>query len=236
MIFGADYRIYENVCSLGAFGGGSCGAADADVRVHPVSLSYAGQLTSPADQLSFYATVARNIPGGTEGKEEDLALSRPNAVGDYTILRYGLTIGKASRSDWQVRLRMDGQYTEDALIQGEQFGIGGWNSVRGFLEREVASDRGFSGSLEFYTPNIAPRRIGIDNLRLLIFYDAGVVLRNDPVPGDITRQSIAGAGLGLRMSVKKNLAVRVDGASVIDEGGNQQKDEIRVHFGILVSI
>jgi hemolysin activation/secretion protein len=131
---------------------------------------------------------------------------------------------------------MDGQYTEDALIQGEQFGIGGWNSVRGFLEREVASDRGFSGSLEFYTPNIAPRRIGIDNLRLLIFYDAGVVLRNDPVPGDITRQSIAGAGLGLRMSVKKNLAVRVDGASVIDEGGNQQKDEIRVHFGILVSI
>jgi hemolysin activation/secretion protein len=236
LIFGADYRIYENVCSVGGFGAAGCGAAGADVRVHPVSLSYAGQLTNPSDQMSFYATVARNIPGGTDGEEEDLALSRPNAVEDYTILRYGLNIGKASTSDWQVRLRMDAQYTEDALIQGEQFGIGGWNSVRGFLEREVASDRGFSASLEFYTPNIAPRRIGIDNLRLLVFYDAGMVLRNDPVPGDITRQSIAGAGLGLRLGIKKNVAVRVDGASVIDEGGSQQKDEIRVHFGVLVSL
>ncbi len=134
-----------------------------------------------------------------------------------------------------MRLRMDGQYTEDALIPGEQFGIGGWNSVRGFLEREIASDRGFSGSLEFYTPNIAPRSIGVDNLRLLVFYDAGVVHLNDPAPGDVTRQSISSAGLGLRVGIKKNVAVRADGASVIDEGGAQRTGEIRVHFGILVS-
>ena len=235
MVFGADYRIYNNVCSVGAFGAAGCGAAGASVRVHPVSASYVGQLTGRADQVSFYASAARNIPGGTDGEEEDLALARPNANADYTILRYGLSIGKASKSDWQVRLRMDGQYTEDALIQGEQFGIGGWNSVRGFLEREIASDRGFSGSLEFYTPNIAPRSIGVDNLRLLVFYDAGVVQLNDPAPGDVTRQSISSAGLGLRVGIKKNVAVRADGASVIDEGGAQRTGEIRVHFGILVS-
>jgi hemolysin activation/secretion protein len=235
IVFGADYRIYNNVCSVGSFGAAGCGAAGADVRVHPVSLSYTGQWTNPVEQTSFYATVARNIPGGTDGKEQDLVLSRPNANADYTIFRYGFNMGKASRSDWQVRLRMDAQYTEDALVQGEQFGIGGWNSVRGFLEREIASDRGFSGSLEFYTPDIAPRGIGVDNLRLLMFYDAGVVVRNDPEPGDITRQSVSSTGLGLRMGIKKNVAVRADGASVIDEGGAQRTGEIRVHFGILVS-
>ncbi len=235
LVFGADYRIYENVCSVGSFGAAGCGAAAADMRVHPVSLSYAGQWTSPAEQMSFYTTAAHNIPGGTDGKEEDLALARPGAKADYTIFRFGFNLGKASKSDWQVRLRMDAQYTEDALIQGEQFGIAGWNSVRGFLEREIASDRGFSGSLEFYTPNIAPRSIGVDNLRLLVFYDAGVVELNDPAPGDVTRQSISSAGLGLRMGIKKNVAVRADGAGVIDEGGAQRTEEIRVHFGILVS-
>jgi hypothetical protein len=37
------------------------------------------------------------------------------------------------------------------------------------------------------------------------------------------------------MGIKKNVAVRADGASVIDEGGAQRTGEIRVHFGILVS-
>jgi hemolysin activation/secretion protein len=236
MILGADYRIYDNVCSVGAFGAAGCGAAGANVRVHPVSLSYAGQWARPADQMSFYATVSRNIPGGQDGKEEDLILARPNANADYTILRVGMNYLKAFKSDWQARLRLDTQYTGDALIQGEQIGVGGWNTVRGFLEREIASDRGYTGTLELYTPNIGPRvGFGIDNLRLLAFYDAGVASRNDPVPGDITRQSVSSAGLGLRMGIKKNFALRADGATVIDEGGAQRTDEIRVHFGILVS-
>ena len=235
IIFGADYRIYNNVCSVDSFGAAGCGAAGANVRVHPVSLSYTGQWINPVEQMSFYATVARNIPGGTDGKEQDLVLSRPNANADYTIVRYGFNLARASKSDWQVHLRMDAQYTEDVLIAGEQFGIGGWNSVRGFLEREIANDRGYGGSLEFYTPNIAPRSIGVDNLRLLVFYDAAVATRNDSVPGDSVRQSISSAGVGLRMGIKKNLAVRADGASVIDEGGSQRTDEIRVHFGILLS-
>ncbi len=235
MVLGADYRVYDNVCSVGSFGAAGCGAAGANVRVHPVSLGYFGQWARPTEQMSFYLTAAHNIPGGTDGSDADLALARPGATADYTIFRYGFNLGKASRSDWQVRLRMDAQYTEDALIQGEQFGIGGWNSVRGFLEREIASDRGFSGSLEFYTPNVAPRSIGVDDLRLLVFYDAGVVELNDPAPGDVTRQSISSAGLGLRMGIKKNVAVRADGATVIDEGGTEGTGETRVHFGILVS-
>jgi hemolysin activation/secretion protein len=237
LVFGADYRIYDNVCSVGDFGAAGCGAAGANVRVHPGNVSYAGQWSGPTDQLSVYTTVVSNIPGGTDGKEDDLAAARPGAKADYTILRYGLNYGRAFKSDWRIRLRLDAQYTEDALIQGEQFGIGGWNSVRGFLERELASDRGFGGTLELYTPNIG-RHIkwsGIDNLRLLAFYEAGVVSRNDPVPGDLERQSISSAGAGLRAGIKKNFFLRVDAGSVIDEGGSQHRGDVLVHFGILAS-
>lgn len=236
LVLGADYRIYDNLCSVGVFGAAGCGSAGANVRVHPLSLSYTGQWTRPGSQMSFYATVSRNIAGGRDGKDQDLIAARPNADADYTILRYGINYGAGLKSDWQVRLRMDTQYSEDALVQGEQFGVGGWNSVRGFLEREIANDRGYSGALELYTPNLGPRiGLGIDNLRLLAFIDAGVAVRNDPVAGDIVRQTVSSAGLGLRMNAGKNFTVRADGATVIDEGGAQQRDEIRVHFGILVS-
>lgn len=236
LVFGADYRIYDNVCSVGTFGAAGCGSAGADVRVHPASLSYTGQYTRPWSQYSFYITVVHNIPGGTDGKEADLAAARPGARGDYTILRYGVNYGMAFKSDWQARLRIDTQYTEDALIQGEQFGVGGWNSVRGFQEREIASDRGFYATLELYTPNIGPRvGLHIDNLRLLAFYDVGAATRNHPVPGDIVRQSVSSAGVGMRLGIQKNLSVRVDAGSVIDEGGSQHRGDVMVHFGILAS-
>ena len=236
LIFGADYRIYDNVCSVGTFGAAGCGAAGASVRVHPASLSYNGQLTRPSSQYVFYLTVVRNIPGGTNGSEADLAAARPGAKGDYTILRYGVNYGMAFKSDWQARLHIDTQYTEDALVQGEQFGVGGWNSVRGFFEREVASDRGFYGTLELYTPNFGPRlRLHIDNLRLLAFYDVGTVIRNHPVPGDNVRQSVSSAGAGLRFGIQKNLSVRFDAGRVIDEGGSQHKGDVMLHFGVLAS-
>jgi hemolysin activation/secretion protein len=134
-------------------------------------------------------------------------------------------------------MRIDMQYTEDALVQGEQFGLGGWNSVRGFFEREFASDRGFYGTLELYTPNIGPRITwsGIDSLRLLAFYDAGGLTRNNPAPGDTVHQSVSSAGVGLRAGIKKNFSLRVDAGSVIDEGGSKHRGDILVHFGILAS-
>ena len=237
LVFGADYRIYDNVCSVGTFGAAGCGAAGANVRVHPGSLSYNGQWAGPIDQFSFYATVLRNVPGGTNGKEEDLAAARPGAKGDYTILRYGVNYGRAFKSDWQLRLRLDTQYTEDALIPGEQFGLGGWNSVRGFLERELASDRGFFGTLELYTPNLGARikGAGIDNLRGLAFYDTGVVSRNHLEPGDFARQSIASAGAGVRAGIKKNFSLRADVGRVLDQGGSQHRGDVMVHFGVLAS-
>ena len=80
---------------------------------------------------------------------------------------------------------------------------------------------------------------GIDNLRLLAFYDAGVVVRNHPLPvQDDPRpihQSIASAGAGVRVGIKKNFSFRVDASSVLDEGGSQHRGDVMVHFGVLAS-
>jgi hemolysin activation/secretion protein len=236
LIIGLDYRIYDNVCSVGSLGAGSCGAAAANVQVHPISLTYSGQLTRASTQGSVYVSALQNIAGGKDGTEEALRRSRSQASGGYRVLRLGSALASAVGGDWQARLRLDAQVSSDALVQGEQFGVGGWNSVRGFHEREIANDKGYSGSIEFYTPNLAKWSWGLaDNLRGLVFVDGGSVQRNKPEPGDTKKDSASSVGFGLRASDKKDFSVRADVARVTKAGGAQTKGEVRGHFGILVS-
>jgi hemolysin activation/secretion protein len=236
LIFGLDYRLYENTCSVGSLGSAGCGPAAADVAVQPLSLTYAGTLTRTRSQLAFNASVLQNIPGGDNGSEEDLQAARPEAEGYYTVLRGGVSFAVSAWRDFQPRFRFNGQYTDDALVPGEQFGIGGWNSVRGFLEREVASDRGFAASAELYTPDLL-RLFDVKwgELRLLAFYDYGEVTRNEPQPGDIRSVQISSAGGGLRLSLQKWLSLRGDVAYVIDGDGVRDDGEVRGHFGVVLS-
>ncbi|MBL8880785.1 MAG: DUF58 domain-containing protein, partial [Phycisphaerales bacterium] len=48
----------------------------------------------------------------------------------------GATLALPVADDWQLRTRVNTQWTPDALVPGEQFGMGGAQSVRGYEERE----------------------------------------------------------------------------------------------------
>lgn len=56
------------------------------------------------------------------------------------------------RTNWTLTLRGDGQWASQPLINNEQFGAGGVNSVRGYHEGEVFGDNGWHVSLEQKTP------------------------------------------------------------------------------------
>jgi hemolysin activation/secretion protein len=104
------------------------------------------------------------------------------------------------------------------LVPGEQFGIGGADSVRGFLEREVSDDSGIRTSAEVYTPDFGGKTwIPGARMRALLFFDWARVDRNRPGPGEVISQSIAAWGVGLRVSQGTNMAFRVDYAVVADE-------------------
>jgi hemolysin activation/secretion protein len=236
VIFGLDYRQYDNSCEFGSVGSPGCGPAGASYNVQPLSATYAGTLTRTRSQASLYGTLLQNIPGGKNGSQADLQAARPGAEGYYTVLRAGVSGAYAFWRDFQMRARVDGQYTGDALVAGEQFGIGGWNSVRGFYERQIAGDCGYSGSVELYTPNVMPS-LGAKwgELRFLAFYDLGHVDDNDTAPGTPSNDFISSAGLGLRFNVKKNFALRLDAAYIIDGGGLQDDGDVRGNFGLVVS-
>jgi hemolysin activation/secretion protein len=116
-----------------------------------------------------------------------------------------------------VHALVNGQYTNDPLVPGEQFGLGGANSVRGFREREIANDRGYSGSAEIYTPDLS-RLFGIKAVqsRALVFYDTGYVSRQNPLPGETASTEIASVGPGLRITDGKRFSVAADYGLVVN--------------------
>lgn len=229
LVYGLDYRAYENAAV--PVGGGT--SIVPDITIHPASLTYAGQWENPGIQTSFFLTLARNLPGGNRGGQTDFTQSRADAEANYTLYRYGATLNKVMPKDWQMRLALNGQYTTDALVSGEQFGLGGANSVRGFIEREIADDTGYQGNVELYTPDFGGK-MGIDGVqgRMVVFYDFGSVHRNLPQPGETRSTSLASVGAGLRFSYKKNLSLRLDLASVIDPAGTQKRGDNMIHFNM----
>ena len=227
---GLDYRAFKNQVLLAGQG------LVPDITIHPASLTYSGVMRMAAAELSFYGGVSANIPGGNDGDDAAFARSRAGASASYTVFRYGANYVQAFGNEWQARAAFNGQYTTDALVSGEQFGIGGPDSVRGYLLREVTNDKGYAIQLEVYTPNLAPNLGLPDSYRakLLAFYDFGGVKRNDPLPGEQEGKFLASTGVGLRMGYSKSVSLRVDVAQILRAAGTRQTSDQRVNASLAI--
>jgi hemolysin activation/secretion protein len=239
IVYGLDYRAYENDCELGIFGKEGCGPAAVDITVSPISLAYSGNWTKPGRISDFYVVLSHNIPVDGNGQESDFNAARPSPEGGdgapsrYTIMRGGASIVKAFESNWQIRAAFSAQYTPDALVTGEQFSIAGATAVRGFLEREIVRDNGYFANLEVYSPNLVGKLVpGAGNLRGLLFYDFAQAGNNLLDGEDRHRESIASIGAGLRWNIQRNFNLRLDLARVMDDGGSKEVGDLRGHISV----
>jgi hemolysin activation/secretion protein len=225
IIFGLDYKALQSSVTTSA---GT--PLVPDITLHPVSATYAGQWRGTKDDVSFYAGYSYNpFPGGNDAAQSDFSGipgsqfptgARARATAEYSIWRYGGVYTRVLPLDWTLRLAATGQTTRNALVAGEQFGVGGASSVRGFNERAYSNDKGHQASLELYTPDIAGK-LGFPSARLkfLAFYDTATAGRNLLQSGDQTGFSVDSVGLGARLNVRDKLRVQVDYAQVLHDGG-----------------
>ena len=235
--YGLDWRAYQSeVRQIGVAGAGLV----PDVTVHPISLTYAGAYRKSESDSNFFVSASQNLPGGNDAgtgafQGDPLVTparppAREGANPRYFVTRWGFNHNRALPRDWQFRWGMSGQLTRDMLISGEQFGIGGADSVRGFLEREIINDNGYRGTFEFYTPDfgkIVP--VAGARMRALAFYDWGAVRRIRPAVIEMHGEHVSSAGFGVRFSRGTNLSLRLDVATVTDSGGLQKIGDVRVH-------
>ena len=161
-----------------------------DVRSRPVSLRYAAEYAGGDWGLDFHLQYARNLESGGDNDDTAYGLNRAGAEAGWGVFRGGATFSSSLPARWAMRGVFEGQYANEALIPGEQFGLGGINSVRGFSEREISGDDGFRASLELWPPAVSGA-----GLRFLVFTDVGRVrFKSAPAPGTPRSDTIAGIG------------------------------------------
>ncbi|MFC5548288.1 ShlB/FhaC/HecB family hemolysin secretion/activation protein [Massilia aerilata] len=224
LVYGVDYKAYKNKV---VFGGQDFGN---DVTVHPLSIGWAGNTVMADGEANLALTLLQNIAGGSRGGARDFNAVRANAKASYSMLRFSAAISNLIAGDWQTRVLLNGQATGDALVPGEQFGAGGSTTVRGFGERDLATDSGFVTNVELYTPNLCTRAFW--QCRLLGFYDSAWGQRNHILPGELRRTAISSVGLGLRFAAGSRASVQLDYGHGIHTGQVQATSKNRLHVRV----
>ncbi|HLX22725.1 MAG TPA: ShlB/FhaC/HecB family hemolysin secretion/activation protein [Usitatibacter sp.] len=203
-----------------------------DITVRPLSLGYVGTWKAGDSTTAFTLTLSRNLPGGDHGSAEDFERARAGANPDYLLARYGFAYTRVLPLDWQFRFAGAGQYSSDALVPGEQFGAGGMGSVRGFETRQVTGDKGISGSVELYTPNLCGALHASTFCRALVFYDGAHVARNDALPGELSSLSIGSVGAGLRASLGRYVTAQLDFGHVVEGDSVEPNGHNKFNFKV----
>ena len=222
--FGLDYRAFDQNVALV----GTSETLLPDITVRPLALAYSGRYSRVGSDLSFSLAVSHNIPGSGEAGKDGFEAQRPGAEPAYTIVRAAASYSYILPRDYILRAAANAQYTSHLLVPGEQFGLGGADSVRGFYEREIAFDEGWRATVELYTPDFGPSDWRV---RGLTFVDGGRGADNAPErnAGD----SIGSAGLGLRVNRGRTLFLRADWGYVFNGStATREKGADRFHVAL----
>lgn len=236
---GWDWRHYNNTCSIGIFGSAGCGPAAADVTLMPLSIGYTGQVQGPRLSWGFNTMMSGNVGGSSE---QQFSAARPWADKHYTVWRFFGFSNLSLPAGFGLAARAAAQYSPDALVPGEQLGIGGAGSalggvisVRGYREREVVGDYGTFFNLEALGPDAATF---VDlrgfHLRPLVFFDYGWVGNNNNARCMINDSScsLAGVGGGLRLGYGKRFAARLDLGHALMDGNQKAAGTTRGHITV----
>ena len=178
------------------------------VRSRPVSMRYDGSYNWPvsATSLDFYFDFTSNLSFGGHNDDSDYRRVNPNAQSGWKVIRFGGLVTQILPYDFSAVIKLNGQYTRDTLIPGEQFGLGGERSVRGFEERTIAGDRALETSAELWSPPISR----LYDLRVLGFIDYGFKNLVKPQSKQLRRDAISSIGVGARWQLRDLVALSVD--------------------------
>lgn len=223
---GYDSRRYDNDVQVA---GGSEQLVP-DYRVSPLALGYHADARFARSSLRAGLSYAHNLPSGSLSSAADFDAVRAGASRNYSIVSFdaGLRHGLGRGGD--LVLRITGQYTDDLLVPGEQFGIGGANSVRGLEERQFTADRGLYGSLEWQSPGLFPRWQAA-TARFALFVDGASGRTLHPTGFENGSLDIASTGAGLRFGDGRRASLQVDYGFLIDPDPDLNLHSGRLHAG-----
>jgi hemolysin activation/secretion protein len=184
------------------------------VGSRPVSLRYTARHEQLRWNVGGYAEYVVNTGGGRADSDAEYAIAAlrtaQNPGPNWEVIRGGIEGNYAFPANWILIGRLRGQYADEPLIPGEQFGIGGATSVRGLREREASGDRGYFFNIEVQGPTVG------GGLLPFVFYDQGYRKHVSPVPTLPVEDTVSSIGAGLRWNWQKKLDLGITYANVLN--------------------
>ncbi len=148
--------------------------------------------------------------GGTE--EGDLLKSRAGARGVFNKLTFDYERVQFFSASTSLAFGIAGQWANTPLLSSEQYALGGRRYGRAYEPAELVGERALALRIE-------PRYAGTLDVpgfrayQTFGFYDIGKVWRvGAPAAGVAASQSLASAGIGVRLFLKKNVSASFEAA------------------------
>jgi hemolysin activation/secretion protein len=247
IVLGLDYKHLDKSTASFPDGVGGGGTAVVSDRVNYAPLSINDTLVYPDDvgtmkiSLTAKGYVAGMVPGG--GKEEfggdpsdpiNHPGNRQGSTGTFLILQGALERLQDLPKGSALSLKADGQWANEPLIPAEEYFAGGVDSVRGYLESEALGDDAFHWTAEFFSPTFPMSHPNPfkESVQFSVFYDAAYLRTLQAPPGQLDRQQLSGAGLGVRLKVTEYFQGRVDIARALKDAAITRAGDYFVHFSI----
>ena len=203
-------------------------------------LSYNGSVQDKYGATSFSSTV--NISPGdmmSDNRDVEFAASRSLASADYIYSRFSLNRVTRLPKDFSWVAELQFQVSNKNLLGSEQFGIGGYQTVRAYDAYQAVGDEGIFIKNEIRTSAIALlKKLNIDvpkeELQFLWFFDYGSVKNVDLIPNE-SGTDLMSTGIGLRYSIAPYLTLRADYGWQLKALPTTTNESSRLHVGLVLS-
>ena len=201
---GMDFkRFAQDVTSAGV-------TSSAPVTYFPISLAYSGGKLREHSYTDFNLSTVFHLRG--MGSRTQFANRRYQADDGFFYVRGDMSHTHDLPGGFQVYGKIMGQASGSSLVNTEQLAIGGLSTVRGYLEATQLGDSGIIGSFEMRSPTFigSGAKDSPDEWRVYGFYEAGRVMVNNPLPGQLNYFDLASTGAGSRIRLRQHMHGSVD--------------------------
>jgi hemolysin activation/secretion protein len=221
---GFDYKHFIQGVSL------TGQSTNTPITYYPFAVTYQGDWSSEHAQTDLTANLIvdmRELGSDTAAFDAN----RYGASPSFAYVRGLISHLQMLPHDVQIYLRAQGQGAVVPLVPYEQFGLGGLDTVRGYLESEWLGDYGAVLQSELRSPSLAGA-IGpqVNDLRLHVFGDVGSAAINQPLPEQRSGYTLGSVGGGLRMRMFDHVNGEVQDAVTLANGPSTKAGTNRVLF------
>jgi hemolysin activation/secretion protein len=226
--FGCDFkRMNTNV----TFGGQTVAAKNVDL--FQLAAEYKLSFVSRSVQ-SFFSLEAILSPGPLlpDMQSSLFNLLRTGAGPNYFYVRGCFKQLYRLPKECSLAMESSFQLATNKLLASEQFGLGGYTTVRGYQERAVNADNAFLLRLESRFPAVSLPWNKNGSLVFFCFSDFGVGADQLKLESNFRNtQTLWGVGPGFRYTYKGNVALRFDWGYQLTNIQNNPAGHNRVNFG-----